>query len=677
MARTLPLLLLASLVFPVLASAKTYELVWQDEFEGDSLDTSRWDVQLGTGCPDLCGWGNNELQFYRAENATVADGLLTITAKEEFYGGRAYTSARIRSIYRGDFRYGRFEARIKLPAGRGLWPAFWMLPTHSVYGTWAASGEIDIMELVGQVPYRTLGTIHYGGSWPENTYSTWTYTKTSPDFTEDFHVFALEWDETELRWYVDDVLYRTESFWWSSQSPYPAPFDQDFHLLLNLAVGGNLPGAPDATTPFPAEMVIDYVRVYEQADPCDLGFDSLDHAAPQDNGWYSFNGQVGGGGIGPNTTDLPPDVGGQASLEAGYGSGGTPGFLGGFGRGRPMGLGDATHFEFWINPDFDMNAVLEINLQDDDNGDNLVPGSPDGADDEFQAEVSVAPTGADVVAGGGWQHVVMPLSSFTDDNSYHYGGNGIFDPIGVKDGGNGMLNNVVVTLLSQDGSSAIFRTDEWSFTRRTAGISGRVVQDLDADGFLDGGEPGIEDVQLILEDADTGRELARTLTDASGAYDFQQLLAGPRRVRVDPATLPAGLDPTVDPDGIMTEFSYVRGVDCDEILLDQDFGFSADVVTSGPAPRRADVLHPAVPNPFNPQTVISFDLAASGPAKLVLYDAVGRRVRTLVGGTLTEGTHRYVWDGVDDRGRSVASGVYLARLTTDRGEQVQRLVLVR
>ncbi|HJK96327.1 MAG TPA: glycoside hydrolase family 16 protein [Polyangiaceae bacterium LLY-WYZ-14_1] len=242
-----------------------WELVWSDEFDGSELDLSKWSVQVGDGCDiGLCGWGNNELQWYRAENLTVADGLLTITARVEPVGGRDFTSARIRTLDRGDWTYGRFEARARLPRGQGLWPAIWMLPSDTVYGTWAASGEIDIMELVGHESSRVHGTLHYGGEFPANTSSGDSFDLSSGTFADGFHTFAVEWEEGEIRWYVDGRLYQTQTEWYSEGGAFPAPFDRDFHLILNVAVGGNWPGAPDLTTPFPQTMEVDWIRVYER-----------------------------------------------------------------------------------------------------------------------------------------------------------------------------------------------------------------------------------------------------------------------------------------------------------------------------------------------------------------------------------------------------------------------------
>jgi beta-glucanase (GH16 family) len=244
-------------------------LVWSDEFDGTEVDTAKWSFQRGDGTEVYLpsGWGNNESQWYTDQNATVAGGFLTITAREETVEpGFRYTSARLRSRTKGDWTYGRMEMRAKMPLGKGLWPAFWMLPTDRGYGVWAASGEIDIVEYIGSKPAEIFGTIHYGGEWPMNVSSSSSYTLPSGTFDEDFHVFAIEWESDEIRWYVDDVHYGTKTSWYSTGNEFPAPFDVDFHLLLNLAVGGNLPGAPDSSTQFPQQYVVDYVRVYQASD---------------------------------------------------------------------------------------------------------------------------------------------------------------------------------------------------------------------------------------------------------------------------------------------------------------------------------------------------------------------------------------------------------------------------
>jgi len=251
------------------ASAQNYELVWSDEFEGTALNTDSWDVQIGTGqaygLPD--GWGNQELQYYTnfPENIVVSDGTLKINALENSFGGKDYTSARIRTAGNHDFLYGRFEGRIKLPSTPGIWPAFWMLPTDTPYGIWAASGELDIMESVN-IADRIYGTAHFGFPSPGNTASG-TSVVTGEDFSDDFHVYAIEWEPDEVRWYLDGQLYYTltSSTWFSSNASgnNRAPFDVDFHLLLNVAVGGQFPGSPNGSSVFPQTMEIDWVRVFQ------------------------------------------------------------------------------------------------------------------------------------------------------------------------------------------------------------------------------------------------------------------------------------------------------------------------------------------------------------------------------------------------------------------------------
>ena len=242
-----------------------YQLVWHDEFDQSLIDQTKWTFEV-----NAWGGGNNELQYYtdRLVNAFIDNGNLVIHALKESYTGtegtREYTSARLNTKNKGDWRYGRFEIRAKLPVGQGIWPAIWLLPTDNVYGGWAASGEIDIMELLGQEPDKVYGTLHYGGSYPQNVQSGNHFVLHGESFHDDFHTFALEWDSTSISWFVDDSLYQTQTQWYSTEGTYPAPFDQNFHCILNVAVGGNWPGAPDQTTEFPQQMAIDYVRIFQK-----------------------------------------------------------------------------------------------------------------------------------------------------------------------------------------------------------------------------------------------------------------------------------------------------------------------------------------------------------------------------------------------------------------------------
>lgn len=269
-----------------------WQLVWYDAFDGPDIDASKWAFEVNGQ-----GGGNNELQYYtdRPENARIEDGALVIEARQESFSGpdgtRAYTSARLRTLNQGDWLYGRIEARMRLPTGQGLWPAFWMLPTDWVYGGWAASGEIDIMELVGHAPNTVHGTLHYGGAWPNNTSSGQGYT-IAESFGDDFHDFAVEWDATEFRWYVDGQLVQVQNQWFSDAGAYPAPFNQRFHMLFNVAVGGNWPGPPDASTSFPQRMEVDWVRVYQRETPpltlANAGFESRAPGATTPDQWLIY-----------------------------------------------------------------------------------------------------------------------------------------------------------------------------------------------------------------------------------------------------------------------------------------------------------------------------------------------------------------------------------------------------
>lgn len=238
-----------------------WELVWADEFDGNSVDSVKWSFEIGDGCPTTCGWGNEELEYYRAQNATVSDGILTITAKEESFGGRDYTSARLITMSKADWEYGRFEARILLPVGQGLWPAFWLLGSDIATVGWPACGEIDIMEYRGQEPTVVSGALHgpgySGGGALGGRFDL------GKGFPENFHVFAVEWEGDHITWLVDDTVYRS-----LTPSALPADgrwvFDHPFFLILNLAVGGDFVGPPDASTAFPQLMRVDWVRVYRR-----------------------------------------------------------------------------------------------------------------------------------------------------------------------------------------------------------------------------------------------------------------------------------------------------------------------------------------------------------------------------------------------------------------------------
>jgi beta-glucanase (GH16 family) len=241
-----------------------WQLVFEDEFDGPSgslPSADKWVFETGGG-----GFGNNELEHYtaRPENAALdGQGKLVITARAESYMGSKYTSARLKTAGKFEHAYGRYEARLRIPSGQGIWPAFWMLGADIGAKGWPQCGEIDIMENVGKEPALIHGTLHGPGYSGGSAIGKSAELPGKVHFSEDFHEFAVEWEEQAVRWYLDGTLYQTRT---PADLPAGAKwvFDHPFFLLLNLAVGGQWPGSPDATTKFPQQLTVDYVRVYDR-----------------------------------------------------------------------------------------------------------------------------------------------------------------------------------------------------------------------------------------------------------------------------------------------------------------------------------------------------------------------------------------------------------------------------
>lgn len=229
-------------------------LVWRDEFDGPAI-SSDWTFEIGTGNN---GWGNNELQYYRQENASIVNGNLVIEARNEAFGGRNYTSSRMITQGAQSFKYGRIDIRAALPQGQGIWPALWMLGDNFSSVGWPACGEIDIMELLGHLPSTVYGTVHWESNGQHADYGGNT-TLNSGTFSDEFHVFSIVWDANSIRWLLDDVQFHVIDTTPSDLSE----FQEKFFFIFNVAVGGNWPGNPDATTPFPQRMIVDYVRVFQ------------------------------------------------------------------------------------------------------------------------------------------------------------------------------------------------------------------------------------------------------------------------------------------------------------------------------------------------------------------------------------------------------------------------------
>lgn len=238
---------------------RDYTLIWSDDFDRSEIDGEKWNFEQGGG-----GWGNRELQYYtdRSENARIEGGCLVIEARKEEYGGRNFTSARLTTKGKGFAKYGKIEARISLPQGRGTWPAFWLMPEKNVYGTWPRSGEIDMMEHIGSNPEMISYAVHTqqrngskGNNWNKQVYP-------GPEIEGEFHLYGIEWLDDRIEFYFDgekqatlynDLLGNSNTW----------PFDQEFYVILNVAIGGNMGGTVDESAfDRPVEMKVDYVRIY-------------------------------------------------------------------------------------------------------------------------------------------------------------------------------------------------------------------------------------------------------------------------------------------------------------------------------------------------------------------------------------------------------------------------------
>ncbi len=242
---------------PAIEIPEGWQLSWHDEFNGKKIDPDIWTYDLGAG-----GWGNGEAEYYtdRPENARLENGMLLIEARQEKYEGAYYTSARLKTQGLREIQYGRIEARIKVPAGLGTWPAFWMLGSDFNGTNWPDCGEIDIMEHVGKEPDLIMGTIHgpgYSGALGKSQWNRQKY-----NIADDFHTYAIEWEMDQIRWYFDGTEYFKVSR--SDLNGQKWVFDHSFFVILNLAMGGTLPGPIGLETKFPVQMYVDYVRVYQK-----------------------------------------------------------------------------------------------------------------------------------------------------------------------------------------------------------------------------------------------------------------------------------------------------------------------------------------------------------------------------------------------------------------------------
>jgi beta-glucanase (GH16 family) len=686
--------------------AQNWQLIWSDEFAGEELDTSKWSFQYGTGASEgLSGWGNSELQYYtdRPENIFVQDGMLHIVAREESFEGMDYTSARIRSINQGDWRYGRFEIRAKMPTGRGIWPAIWMMPTESVYGRWPASGEIDIMELVGHEPDVVHGTLHYG---PPHTYTGAPYRLGSGTFNDGFHTFALEWEPGEIRWYVDGLLYQTQTDWFSQGQGFPAPFDQRFHMILNVAVGGNWPGSPDNNTVFPQEMIIDYVRVYQDTD---ASFGVSLPATFEDlyYNWADAFTNFDGGKVSVVDNPAPDYINNSDRVGKMVKGGGA--FWGGawFAAGRPFtfnaGVNTIT-MKVW-SPRSNVPLLIKTEQQ---NGD-LEYETLQNTTTSGEWEVITWNVGADAY-NTEWDIITLIFDfeeGQTGDGSENF--TWYFDDLDVF----GATAEDPTTPATQVPVELPlnFEDTQFPWNRAFLGFSGgeiTVVRNPHPDGLNSSDRVGkmVKNggafwggAYMILDDAFVFSEEKQTITMKvwSPRAEVPVLMKVEQRFGVQfyeiaepTATSQAWEEMTWNMSGAGFErewnlitliFDFRTGqvgdgsenftwyfddlvVDAERVqtsLQDPDSGLPAGFE-----------LSQNYPNPFNPVTQIRFELPEQAQITLEVYNVMGQRVATIASGSYRSGSHSVTFDA-----SGLASGVYLYQLRTPAATITRKMLLAK
>lgn len=681
-----------------------WELVWSDEFTGNSLNTNYWSYQFGTGSTEgLSGWGNAELQYYtdRPQNVFVQDGHLHIVARREAYGGMEYTSARIRTINKADWRYGRVEIRAKMPQGRGIWPALWMMPTDAVYGRWPASGEIDIMELIGHEPNIIHGTIHYG---PPHTFSGGAYTLPEGTFSDDFHVFALEWERDEMRWYVNDILYHTETNWFSAGQGFPAPFDQRFHLIFNVAVGGNWPGSPDASTVFPQQMIVDYVRVYQDANaPARVSMPLLF----EDTNFDYDRAFTTGDGVTVSVIENPaPDDENRSNRVGKFVKDGA---------GEDAGLHFETerHFEFssdlreitmhvW-SPRADVPVKIRLSQQ---NG---------SATYETTAQTTVAAQWEELTfeissEGFGTQWDEIRLFFDADGESGDGSANDTWyfdtmDVFGLDLATGGDMGGMIPVPLPQD-----FEDTSMDWNRAFTGFSGgeiTVVENPHPDElnssawvakkvknqgqFWGGAFMNTQQVFSFDEDNHTismkvwsprpNVPVLLKVEQQNGVRDYE--------IAVNTTTSEEWEEMTWDMSGAGFEhqwdiITYIFDFAAGQIgdgSANFTWYFDDVVVNSGEIgtstePREnlpeSFQLAQNYPNPFNPTTQIRYSIPESAPVLVEVFNVMGQRVAILQDGMQTAGWHTLTFDG-----SQLSSGLYLYRVQTQNYSATRKMLLMK
>lgn len=596
------------------AMGQSWELIWNDEFDYTGTpDPSKWGYDLGAG-----GWGNQEAQHYtnRPENARVEDGHLVIEARREDYEGSPYTSARLVSRGKGDFTYGRVEVRASLPAGRGTWPAIWMLPTEWIYGDggWPDNGEIDILEHVGYEPNEIHANVHthdFNHQLGNNRGAT----RYVDDVEGTFHVYALEWTPRELRFFYNDDHYFTYENTGAGWTAWP--FDHPFHLILNIAVGGTWGGAQGIDpTVFPQQMRIDYVRVYEDATPPP----SVALASPA-----------------PGASVTP---GSPLNISATVGTDGRAVERVAFYQGDGL-LGEVAAAPYALT----VPAAAEGCYR-------LTAHVTDAEGYTAQADTVDVTVGATC---GRAPYLIAPAAVPGRVEAEHYdlGGPGeaYFDLDAENQGGALRASEGVdlVTIADAGPGVAIGSVTRREWVEYTVDVAatGTYLVEARLAAPTNGG-----DIQVLV-DGETVGTITYVATGGSETWRVARLrdvplTAGRRTVRLR------------FQDGGLS-LNWIR--------------FELTTTTSRDRPDEvpgAFLLHPVYPNPFNPAATLTYTLADALPLTLNVYDARGRHVMRLAEGLQPAGRHTVRFGA-----QGLPSGTYFVELTTPHGSQVQALTLAK
>lgn len=610
------------------AQNRQWKIVWREEFNSDTIDLTKWGYDIGGG-----GWGNNELQYYtdRPENSyihkeyiigNIFNGFLVIRARKENYLGYQYTSARMKTRFKGDWKYGRIEVRARLPKGQGIWPAIWMLPTDWVYGGWPASGEIDIMEFLGHDVNRIYGSAHFGGDYPIHDFTTDVY-YTNQDFSAGFHIYAFEWDPDEMRWYMDGNLYKTLRDWYTTKASFPAPFDQEFHLILNVAVGGNWPGYPDATTVFPESLIVDWVRVYQDT----AAIPRVELISPQNNQ-----------NVNPGTS---LNISAEVHLSTGT-------------------IAKVQFFQDKMLIGEDETAPYEVmlhNLQDGTYRLRVRAVSEAGIAG-YSPEIRIT-VGTGRGNNGQSPYGIIPhyIPGIIETEYYDIGGEGV--AYHDLDATNQGKNNQV-------------------YFRMTEGVDVELCQDPNGGdyniGWVETGE-WLEYTVYVQEDA-TYHFDARVSSPAGGA--FRLLMDGTPVTGVISVPATGGWQNWSSVSGYVP---LTKGIHVLRIAIEQGqfnmnrlqfSGEALGVESEEPAIPSTPALYQNFPNPFNPVTTISFYLPEKTDAEVVIFNGIGEMIKSFRYQSARQGTHTLEWNASD-----LPSGIYFYQLKTDHFIQTRKMILVK